>query len=115
MNLLRATDPEGLGKYAVLDLRVIDQTQGGARPGPRWAPEVDAALKTLEAAGALKLGRVGAPDEFFVMMLKDVNSPPALTSYAESAMANGAREYAAQVLRLRDRAARKSPYCKLPD
>ena len=77
-------------------------------------PEVAAALRTLEEAGALEWGKTGEHDEFFPIKLKDENAAYALVAYA-SAAARKDPEFGAAVNELAQRAGQKSPYCKTPD
>lgn len=86
MKLIRNTDPDGQGKYTV-----VNNLTG----------------KTLD-------GHPGAEDEFFVIKLKDKHSQAALRAYAAS-VRDADPEYAGQVDELADRAGPSSPFCKNPD
>lgn len=57
MRFDRNSNPRGIGKYALINLRT----------------------------NAVEWGYVGAPDEFFVIKLKDVNAEAALRAYADEA------------------------------
>lgn len=86
MKLDRNINANGMGKYALLNLR---------RNVVEW-------------------GREGAEDEFFVLKLKDVWSKPALLAYAEAAEAHDP-EYAAEIRGLAARAGIDNHFCKTPD
>ena len=103
----------GQGKYALLKLRQLEYCRS-PETFARYTPEIEAALRVLEAEGALDWG--GAPEtEFFVIRLKDINAQRALEAYAESAAIEGDRQFAAEVLELASRAGPRSPHCKRPD
>lgn len=94
----------GHGKYAVIRLAQL--------PGnPSTVEELAAAI--LAHPEAVLFGGVGARDEFFVLMLKDRHSGPALRAYAEDAMPVDA-DYAVDVAELASRAGFNSPFCKNP-
>lgn len=57
----------------------------------------------------------GQEHEHFVIMLKDKYARAALLAYAEAALDDGDKEYAADVLELARRAGRRHPQCKIPD
>lgn len=114
MKMDRNENTDGVGKYAVINLRKLNETCGHAGIFHRWSPEVEQALKTLEDVGALEWGRVGEQDEFFLVKLKDVFAPGALRGYA--AMADGVDpEWAAEVREMLPRSGIDSPFCKRPD
>jgi hypothetical protein len=69
---------------------------------------------TLEAAGMLDYGEVGAPDEFFVIKLHDKYARNALIVYADAARFDDP-EYAADVMELADRAGYRNPRPKRLD
>lgn len=96
---------EGLGKYALLDLRLLSKGV---------SPEVEAALEVLNKAGVIQWGLIGEPDEFFVMKLKDINSPGGLAGYATEADKTDP-ELATEVRDMLPRAGINSPFCKKPD
>lgn len=114
MKLDRNIADDGLGKYAIINLRKLNETCENPSTFKRWTPEVEAALKTLEGVGVLEWGCVGAPDEFFLVKLKDRHAEAALKGYAESAAVNDP-EWAAEVHELAMRSGMNSPYCKAPD
>lgn len=110
----RNMNDDGTGKYAVINLRKLNEVCGHAGVFERWSPAVEQALKTLEEVGALEWGRVGEPDEFFLIKLKDLFASGALRGYA--AMADGVDpEWAAEVRELLTRAGIDSPFCQRPD
>lgn len=114
MKMDRNENPDGCGKYAVINLRKLNELCAGQGVFDRWTPQIEQAVKTLEEAGALEWGRVGEPDEFFLVKLKDLFAPGALRGYA--AMADGVDpEWAAEVRGLLTRAGIDSPFCKRPD
>lgn len=96
--------PDGRGKYAVVYLRDLN----GAGSDPRQA------LETLREGGFVTMGKTGARDEFFVVMLKDKNAHAALMAYAAEAEADDP-EYAAEVRQMAHRAGPYHPDCKRPD
>ena len=86
MKLDRNENPNGKGKYALLNLRT----------------------------DKIEWGLVGEPDEFFVIKLKDKHAQAALAAYANS-IAHDDPEFAEQVMGLAMRAGTNNPYCKDPD
>ncbi len=54
-------------------------------------------------------------NEHFVLMLKDQYARAALMAYAQSAMEDGEKEYALDVMMLANRAGSLSKFCKRPD
>lgn len=114
MKLDRNINDDGLGKYAIINLRKLDELCGHAGIFERWTPAVAQALKTLEEVGALEWGRPGTPDEFFLIKLKDQYAEAGLTGYANEAAKDDA-EYAGEVREMASRAGPHSPFCKKPD
>ncbi len=114
MKLDRDINQDGCGKYAIINLRKLNESCRGAGPFERWSPEVAQALTTLCDAGALEWGCTGAPDEFFLIKLKDKYAKHALEQYA-AAVGSDDPEYAEAVLDLSKRAGTDSPFCKSPD
>jgi hypothetical protein len=115
MKMDRNINPDGCGKYAIVNLRRLDavcSTSGTF--DDRWTPAVMDALRTLEEVGALEWGIVGKPDEFFLLKLKDRHSRDALYAYANSVNSTD-REFAAEVLEMAARSGVNSPWCKEPD
>ena len=86
MKLDRNENPDGKGKYALLNLRT-DRIEWG------W---------------------MGTHDEFFVIKLRDKHAPAALKAYAESIIHDD-QEFAEEVMELAMRAGTNNPYCKEPD
>ena len=105
MQLDRNLNGNGIGKYALLNVR---------RMTAKMSPEVQAAIDVLNQAGILEWGHVGEQDEFFVMKLKDVNTPSGLIGYAAKAEETD-RELATDVRGMLPRAGANSPFCKRPD
>lgn len=110
MKMDRNENPDGCGKYAVINLRKFKAMSEDSDE----RREVRIALEALQQAGVLEWGRVGEPDEFFLVKLKDLFAPGALRGYA--AMAEGVDpEWAAEVRELQTRAGINSPFCQRPD
>lgn len=86
MKMDRNINPDGRGKYALLNLRT-NQVQ--------W-------------------GLVGEEDEFFVIKLKDKYARDALLAYARAAYADDI-DWSMEVADLAERAGAQSPFCKAPD
>lgn len=114
MDMDRNINPDGCGKYAVINLRRLNQLAGHVGTFQRWTPEVEQALKTLEGLGVLEWGRVGDPDEFFLVKLKDPSSKPCLLAYANDIRRNDP-QFAAAVDEMATRAGVDSPFCRTPD
>ena len=111
MKLDRDSNPNGLGKYAVIHLRrLVGETI-------RMVPaSVRDAVKTLDDAGLIDWGKPGADDEFFLIKLRDTHAHVALQSYADSVrQAGNDPEFADAVQALADRAGVNSAFCKNPD
>lgn len=106
MQMDRNLNPSGMGKYAVVRLRPIDEHKD--------REEIIDALTTLERAGVIDYGITGEPDEFFVLRLKDRYAQAALDAYALAASADDV-EWAAEVERLAARSGPAHPLCKAPD
>ena len=72
MKLDRNINPDGLGRYAVIDLRKLDEIQ----------------REKLREGGSVMLPTsaitLGEPDQFFVLKYKDKFAPAALKAYAEA-------------------------------
>lgn len=115
MKMDRNINDDGLGKYAVINLRRLNETSGHCSTFERWHPKIAEALKTLDDAGVLEWGRTGEPDEFFLIKLKDINAEHALVAYADQANHNGDKEFAGEVYELARRSGRHNPHCKHPD
>ena len=106
MKMDRNLNEDGLGKYALINLRRLS-LQGRT-------PEVENALQVLKKAGVLELGCVGDEDEFFPIKLKDINAKAALCAYAASAEKTDL-EWAKEVREMAERAGENSRFCKIPD
>lgn len=105
---------DGIGKYALLNLRKLNEVCSYPSTFERWTPEVAQALKTLEEVGALEWGRVGEKDEFFVVKLKDKHSMHALMAYHASIYKDDP-EFAESVREMAMRSGPFHPLCKAPD
>lgn len=76
MKLDRNVNPDGGGKYALVNLRKLRTTEDGA---------VLAAFETLDLAGLIQHGASDGPGEqFFVMKYKDQFTAPALLGYHDA-------------------------------
>lgn len=104
MKLDRNITDDGLGKYALLNLRKLQQCGNHG---------VEDALALLESLGVLEWGREGSKEEFFVIKLRDMNAPTALYAYAASAALHDI-EFADEVAALAERA-KLHPGRKEPD
>ena len=105
----RNLNPNGAGKYAVINLRRLL-----ALEGTDAHKEARIALEMLESAGVLEWGRTGDPDEFFLIKLKDKHAQSALAGYAQSAALDDP-EWAKEVDELGFRSGPAHPLCKNPD
>ena len=114
MKMDRNINDDGLGKYAIINLRKLNEICGRQGTFERWTPGVAEALKTLEAVGALEWGCTGSPDEFFLIKLKDRNAMHALMAYHASIYADDP-EFAEEVRQLALRSGTFHPLCKRPD
>lgn len=106
MQLDRDINQDGKGKYALINLRKL--------PGGRIDTAADLAAAILANPESVEFGRVGDPDEFWVVKLKDKHAEEALRAYAVAASGDDI-QYAAAVERLAGRAGPNSPFCKAPD
>lgn len=114
MKMDRNLNADGLGKYALINLRKLNETCSHPGIFERWTPEVAQALKTLEEVGVLEWGCTGAPDEFFLIKLKDRYAAPALLAYAEGIDGDDS-EFATEVRDMAMRSGTHNPHCKAPD
>jgi hypothetical protein len=105
MKLDRNLNPSGKGKYALINLRKL---QGD----PRTSQGIAAAI--VESPESVEFGIVGAPDEFWLIKLKDKYAAAALQAYADAARVDDP-EFSDQVQAMVERAGTKSPFCKAPD
>ena len=114
MKMDRNLNDDGIGKYAVINLRRLNDLCGHVGTFRRWTPAVEQALMTLENLEVLDWGRTGAPDEFFLIRLRDKHAMHALMAYHASVYKDDP-EFANEV---RDMALRSGPFhplCKAPD
>lgn len=105
---------DGRGKYALIKLRSLENYRSDAT-FHTYSPEIENALKTLEAAGALDWGTSHTESEFFVIRLKDKYAQDAMLNYAEAAHDDGNTEYAVEIEDMAARSGMASPWCKTPD
>lgn len=108
MKLDRNINPSGKGKYALINLRKV--------PSDPHTPQ-DLAMSILDNPECVEFGKVGDPDEFWVIKLKDRYAEPALSAYADAIECDrdGDAEYAEEVGILADRSGMNHPLCKRPD
>ncbi len=105
MQLDRNLNPDGKGKYALINLRKI--------PGfPKTPQELAAAI--LANPECVEFGEPGTPNEFWLIKLKDRHARPALEAYADSARETDP-EFAVVVQELADRSGDRHVLCKEPD
>lgn len=102
------------GKYAVINMRKARKTMALERSYAGGKEEVAGALQVLANHGLINHGQPHSENEFFVIMLKDVNADTALTAYAMSAKDDD-KEYSDDVMTLAKRSGINSKYCKNPD
>jgi hypothetical protein len=107
-------DNEGCGKYAVINLRRLNEICGSPSTFERWTPAVAEALKTLEEVRCLEWGETNGPNEFFLIKLKDRHAAAALNAYATS-VAQSDQEFAREVFELAARSGPAHLLCKEPD
>ena len=112
MKLDRNINSNGMGKYALLKLRILDDCRSEGAFG-KVAPAVSGALEILEKNGILDWGNT-PQSEFMVIRLKDKYAQAALRAYATEA-AHDDTEYANEILEMANRAGPNSPWCKTPD
>ncbi len=112
MKLDRNINDDGMGKYAILNLRKLGDFRSGTFQ--KLAPRITAAIDTLERAGILDWGRVGTESEFFLIKLKDRYANAALTAYAGAALGDDP-EYAMEIIEMAARSGPFHPLCKKPD
>lgn len=105
MHLDRNLSKDGKGKYALINLRKI--------PGNPNTPE-ELAAAILANPECVEFGRVGDPDEFFLIKLKDVHAEVALEAYGNSASLFDP-VFGGEVLNLASHSGPNHPYFKLPD
>ena len=104
MKLDRNLNKDGIGKYALINLRKVPNEEN---------TDISNALFILDKAGVIEWGIPGYDDEFFVIKLKDIFAARAL--YAYSDMASGFDiEWAKEVARLAQ-VAEVHPNKKFPD
>jgi hypothetical protein len=100
MKLDRNINPDGRGKYALINLRKAD---GIPWDHPTY-DKVQEALKMLADVGVLTWGNESPGDQFFVMKYKDKFTADGLGAYAVAAARAGEVEYADELFREENRA-----------
>lgn len=96
-------------KYALVKMQIIKGITD-----PVIKKQVEEALVVLQDNGVLVQSTPGSEHEFFLIMLKDLYAPMALTSYAVSVREHS-EEVSDAVFERASRSGPSSPYCKLPD
>lgn len=115
MKLDRNLNGDGLGKYAILKLRVLDKMRVSAPDFPaRFKPAVQMAITVLENEHVLDWGYAGTESEFMLIRLKDKYAQAALRAYADAARTDDP-EWAAEIDAMAARSGPDSPFCKKPD
>ena len=82
MKLDRNENPDGRGKYALINLRKVQSVSGD----PHNRTQVECAMAALREQGVLSFGNEAEGEQFFVMKYKDVFTSPALRAYAEAVL-----------------------------
>lgn len=106
MDLDRNINTDGKDKYALVNLRKI-------KGNPQTPEELAAAI--LANPDCVEFGRVGDPDEFFVIKLKDAYASEPLIQYAGVARLNGDEQLFKAVSEMAYRSSYRNPFCKKPD
>lgn len=113
MRLDRNNSPTGMGKYALLKLRVLksicDHHDG------RLPQSLSEALALLEQADVVDYGLLGTDAEFMVIRLRDKYAQGPLCEYATAAELDGEWEYGKEIREMASRAGPASKWCKRPD
>jgi hypothetical protein len=112
MKLDRNINPNGIGKYALLKLRMLENVRDPGAFG-ELASSVAKALELLEMDGILDWGNTPQTD-FMVIRLKDKYAQAALRAYADAARSDDP-EYAAEIDEMAARSGPSHPFCKRPD
>ena len=104
MRLDRNVNPDGTGKYVVINIRRLN-----------WRPRtrIGLILAIFLKPSAIEWGGVGSADEFFLIKLKDIHAQDALRAYAMSASSTDP-QWAAEVERLAERAGPGHSLCASP-
>lgn len=103
MKLDRNMNPDGRGKYALINLRRTDKS----------LEEIRELVNVALESPCIQFGDNDETD-FFVIKLKDKYAEQALLAYADAASEDGATEYATEIYNLARRA-EVSPCKKQPD
>ena len=112
MKLDRNLNLNGMGKYALLKLRQLEDYREQTPFGDIAKPIADA-LQLLQDRGILDWGNT-PETEFFVIRLKDKYARGALQNYADAARQDDP-EYAGEIYDMAERSGAASPWCKRPD
>lgn len=91
MKLDRNTNPDGRGKYALINMRKIKEIEdAGRKPSPHETVECQRAIRVRESIemlireGVVTLGNESPGDQFFVMKYKDKFTADGLRGYANA-------------------------------
>lgn len=108
MKLDRNINPDGKGKYALINLRKIPTN-------PQTSQELAAAI--LLNPEAVEFGTVGTANEFWLIKLKDMYAQAALDGYASAIRQDpkGDVDYEIDVRVMAQRSGLNHPLCKRPD
>jgi len=110
MRLKRNINGNGRGKYSLIRNDRLAELDEATRT------EVEIQIAALRELGVVTDGETEGPDEFFVIMLKDICAASALVGYAAAARVRcDDPEYADDIEELASRAGHMSPFCKKPD
>lgn len=119
MKLIRNTTDDGTSKYALLRL---DKMLEAGITVSYLKDVLDSPIGDLGTESTkisildfIEFGEIKTEDEFFIIKLKDINSPERLISYARSALENGQKDLALDVFELATRVGNNSRVCKIPD
>lgn len=90
MKLDRNINPDGAGKYALVNMRRLRavqaavQTERSSFTAIAAAAAATSAMATLQDLGIISFGNETPGDQFFVMKYKDKFTGPGLQAYAEA-------------------------------
>lgn len=115
MKMDRNVNKNGHGKYALINVRKLDQLLDPKNDQfGRLGNELRTSLDILDKRGILEYGAPHSEDEFFVVKLRDEFSTGALVGYANQIKQHD-REFADEVLEMANRSGINNPHCKKPD
>lgn len=118
MQLVRNTTDDGTCKYALLrldKLREAGVSVDRLKSILEDAAWLDGSRSRLDLSEFVEFGEPKTEEEFFAIKLKDINAAQALDGYALAASTHGDDQLANEVLELKHRSSKDSPWCKQPD